>query len=1063
MMKKIISAALVLVMLLTMLASCDAFVKGGSLADTTEYDGTVYSPSVSVKIIRNTSTPDYVGAGYTKVYDTLNELGVDAMRSTDDAGQMGSEIALGNTNRAASSEAKTLVDEKYVDGNITFAIVYKKGVLAVYAADELSFSEAIDYLVLNYLTSNTLKVETDHTYSVSMSEEEYKKYLDEKAEAELLAGWDNRFDYLTKYMSSDAVEAVKRFYGLFDENVYLWLANLWDNETGAFYYAGSSRDYEGFLPDVESTTQAIKMIAGSGMIDSYGGGLDALDAGIPEEMQEKIINFVFSLYCDDDGYFYHEQWGRNISDDRKGRDLTWSLQLIKYFGETLPDGWVDAVTRLKNQNASTSAAVSRVLESSVRPTASSDRFASRENFKAYLDSLNLLGDSYGTGHQLASQADQIGAAGLLDYCCDYLDALQEQIYEEQIADGDTPTGLWEKKPDYHGISGFFKINVVYSAAKRTPKYLDYALRSCVECILSDEDPGQITYTYNPWAALGECIGGMRRANAAAGTAVYNLDSISKSLFDEAEEMFIKTTEKSELFRQSDGGYSYFEDNSSSSIQGVYASRGYAEGDVNATCLLVYHTVGYMEGALGIQLPAIWNSRDYQKFLETIDNLDPVEKKKSISQINCDFEKYTVGSQANDEGIFADGGSLLKVEVDPNDSSNQALLLSSLAGVASGYKIRPNFTKIKNCFVFEADFNMTEKSSGTTHQISIYTGSDRYYMLTFSGNTETVAIGDSSNVNSTYTPNGKVNPINQNFGVSVPVGEWFKLRLEIYDQTDDGFKVKIFVNDEYVYTSSNYFGKELGTECLLEGAVTSMWIYNLISASAQLYADNIQMYYSDMEYVEGAGAGTSTEIYDFESNNVKAGGTLRSTDAKDEIITATDKDGNDSGVYHFSKTSTNTWDQLYFKMPTEKDEGSVITVSMDICFNSFSGAAQLAFGGLDANSYYLLCMNSNGSTVSLYDASTMKTGVAATKTEFAKTLTVGRWHTLEFEFYVTERSSDFEVTIYIDGTRIGTSKNYYNYNGESGATPNILLDVINMRFVSAAVVDVYIDNVSIVSE
>ena len=109
------------------------------------------------------------------------------------------------------------------------------------------------------------------------------------------------------------------------------------------------------------------------------------------------------------------------------------------------------------------------------------------------------------------------------------------------------------------------------------------------------------------------------------------------------------------------------------------------------------------------------------------------------------------------------------------------------------------------------------------------------------------------------------------------------------------------------------------------------------------------------------------------------------------------------------------------------------------------------------------MNSNGSTVSLYDSSTMKNGVSATKNNFTKTIGVGEWHTLEFEIYVTDRASEFEVTIYLDGARVGTSSNYYNYNAESGATPNILLDVINMRFVSATLVDMYIDNVSIAAD
>ena len=41
------------------------------------------------------------------------------------------------------------------------------------------------------------------------------------------------------------------------------------------------------------------------------------------------------------------------------------------------------------------------------------------------------------------------------------------------------------------------------------------------------------------------------------------------------------------------------------------------------------------------------------------------------------------------------------------------------------------------------------------------------------------------------------------GIYLELGEWFNLRLEVYEQTDDGFKVKVFVNGSYVYPSSNY--------------------------------------------------------------------------------------------------------------------------------------------------------------------------------------------------------------------------------------------------------------------
>ena len=60
-----------------------------------------------------------------------------------------------------------------------------------------------------------------------------------------------------------AIEDATDMYGT---KTYEWLAGLWEPEIGGFYYSNSGRDYEGFLPDIESTCQALHQVQTLGMI-----------------------------------------------------------------------------------------------------------------------------------------------------------------------------------------------------------------------------------------------------------------------------------------------------------------------------------------------------------------------------------------------------------------------------------------------------------------------------------------------------------------------------------------------------------------------------------------------------------------------------------------------------------------------------------------------------------------------------------------------------------------------------------------------------------------------------
>ena len=148
--------------------------------------------------------------------------------------------------------------------------------------------------------------------------------------------FDNRYDLATAVIGSDAVEALKKMdNALFGQSIYLWIAELYDPITGAIYYSNSARDTYGYLPDIESTNQALSQLARLGIANSSVGKDVLTDA-----QRAKLGAWIQLCQSGRDGYYYHPQWGTDIGDSRKGRDLgNYTSHLNNHaLGEELFDG-----------------------------------------------------------------------------------------------------------------------------------------------------------------------------------------------------------------------------------------------------------------------------------------------------------------------------------------------------------------------------------------------------------------------------------------------------------------------------------------------------------------------------------------------------------------------------------------------------------------------------------------------------------------------------------------------------------------------------------------------------
>jgi hypothetical protein len=242
------------------------------------------------------------------------------------------ELIFGRTSRKLSELAYARLEreEKESDDYVGYCI-YSDGYSLAIAYDEdfmghsIAQNEAIRVLIEEYIHPNgELVIKKGAVKSTRFSAIDHQQRLDD---IKIEAAWADIEATLTqnygKELAEESVKALRSYYQLYTDDLVSWFANLYDPVVGGYYFSNSARNSEGFLPDLESTNQALGFIISSGM----GAPADVL----PEEMQKQIVNFARSLQSPENGHFYHPQWGKELTDKypaRKGRDINNAIKIL---------------------------------------------------------------------------------------------------------------------------------------------------------------------------------------------------------------------------------------------------------------------------------------------------------------------------------------------------------------------------------------------------------------------------------------------------------------------------------------------------------------------------------------------------------------------------------------------------------------------------------------------------------------------------------------------------------------------------------------------------------------
>lgn len=390
---------------------------------------------------------------------------------------------------------------------------------------------------------------------------------------------------IEKSHGKKVAEAIESFYSIYTDRIYEWLGGLWDKEVGGFYYSVSARDNEPYFPDIESTSQAFNFLHSEGIVDRFDG--------FPKAMKDKAVKFIAFCQDPEDGYFYHKGWGKNISTSRRTRDMGKGLTVIRGFGGS--PLYPTAYERL----AAAASAGTTEAENSTVP----EHLRSKEALKKYMDELDLNGlktpgASYGCGSRIGQQFAEIKAAGLGDFCIDYLNSKQ---YDN---------GLWEKDVTYGSINGLMKISGAYCAMGRELPHVENAFNAAIDIAVLDTRIDGLVSVYNPPFIMLNLFDVMTKVGQ---TDI--MERCKKRLLEKAPEILEIAKKKVMLFSEPDGAFSYCIGHPAVCSQGQpVCVPNLPESDVNANSLAQGARTMTLT-ALGIRNEKLFDEKDAKKFFE----------------------------------------------------------------------------------------------------------------------------------------------------------------------------------------------------------------------------------------------------------------------------------------------------------------------------------------------------------------------------------------------------------------------------------------------------------------
>ncbi len=996
---------------------------------------------------------------------------------TDTAEETDHEIVVGQVKRTISTRAYRQLEAVLNElGNSEAEgwVIYTNGKsIAIAYNGYFGFTEAIKYFTDNCLNRSHLVLDAGVVASDAFDTEEYvDEHREERREAELNA--------LVPEIGAEAVDALKDLFSLYTDDLYKWMVDLYDPEIGGFYACNSGRNTTDFLPDIQNTAQIINFLSNSGLTEGYKNTREA----VPEEIGKKILEYAKGLQSSENGYFYHPQWGKDITTARLGRDLGWATQMISTFGGKplydTPNG-VKGTLGAPGQNAAVSHLTGRLSASQV--TAVSKVVAiskaslpaylkSLDAWDAYIKELNIPYNSYNGGNTLASQHGQIKLAGqeYIDHLINYLNSIQNQ-----------KTALWEaddsEHDEYYAVNGLMKLSSLYNYFEKEIPNAEAAIKSCMAVALKPDGDTYVCSIYNPWITMYYVLLSAERTGGEARVAELRSIILSK-----AAELIEVTAKKIAYYRLDDGAFATFGRDAAPVNMLTGSITGCAidpESDVDATTISSTGIVCNIFNVLGCTEVKLYDNVDYVVLKQRWLDLGSIIKKPYMNTVvPATFDKYDPEYATVEKGVVLDpsehvenvlgdtqtvGGNYKwfasDVVADPAPSEEGDFALRAETFLDNGatktkadtmsstcFDIQGVVRK-ENCFVFESDLYF-ERTDGATCMAEIYF-------------TSAAVRGDNSLglLVTKYTANGKTyfsiaeayegmdGKKDSKIASGIPSGEWVRLRFELYKiETNAGLdiKCKVYVNGEYEGTCDSGYVKD---GKFADRKVAAVKYAHYRHAASVVYFDNTSLQAINKEYVEEddyVNVPTGPQKLDFEDYMTYGDSTYIhaiapvSPNAGFGVVTVPGADGEDTNAYVYD---SNLGGQDTFRLQSygidldanlTSANAFTYDADMKLEFNPDepNGEIRIQIGSTSATSYHayymLMSLDKDSGRIALEDFGAKYSG--------SKILTEvknGEWFNIRVEYYYVSETEMLCLT-YINNKLVYVSNNY-NHENTKGST------------------------------
>ncbi len=1051
------------------LASCKNAEPDDDNVPIVTSEDVIFSPSIPATLV--------LGEGLDENY--ANAIGTAYYKLTDDDITIKSytsepkahEIIIGETDRDISVRAYRVLELMKKDNTVGY-VIYSDGKSVAIAFDEsiynldVAYNEAVECFVSKYMTKTTLKLGSG-PISYEIFDPFEKQGQRDQAYEDFL--WNRNTSELTQILDGDnetataVIDKLKKIKFLCDNDytVVKWLADLYDLDTGAFYYSNSARNYIGYLPDLVSTDKALDIIE----IMLMGDGTTVAEF-LGEKVANKLVAFTKGLQ-NENGKFYHPQWvdaSIDVTPERMNADILSALNILKRFGE-LPtydtnraNAAVSPASSIVMPLAkSTSLAVSVAVSSNSSGDIYIPAYLSSSNeFLSYLKSLRIGSRTTNACNAIYRDIAQYKAIdeynkknGINFSLCN---TLIRYISSQQDAHG-----LWT-----HNQSGTITLNEIaelldvvkiYNALGVTISNYQAILYTLSDAVKFTDGVNDLTDLANVWSAFASVI---ENIEAFTLEGNYYVKDVIADVYSNIGEGLDGTWNALLELSNDDRSFCNMIIGDNSTYLGMpVAGENAVEGNVIATAIFATEIYPSIFKALSMETVPLFSGDDRIVFGDRLCELGELIKSDSGNYEYEDFEEFSIGP-LSDLYIYNSLGSsdsyfeIVNETVTSRRENSKVLKWYAAAGKSYNQiivKRSGEQTRGANAGFFEGDVKL---QSITDKEVSI-----SFNLRSSAHSSRTVY-----SLGILLKPDGTpltVSSADFKAALDVSEGKWFKLRLEyadsIYDYNYDGktdIVYRVYINGVMVgegYTP-NY------PDRFIEGAsVDDISIMVGSGYGACIYLDNIVVGQCKMTYDAPSPEDTDTITYEpgFISDKTKP---ILGSSASAVQIFKTDVYDSVSKVLKFY-TADSSKDEIIISPTLENETANAITFETDVKIDPIS----------DNTTLYLEPRLSSGSIPFRLIIKADKNGAVTISSADIPEIAIGNsgeWIHIRVEYmnpridYTADGYDDLLYKIYVDDSAEAVATGYAPYTYGAYYSP-LSLKKYALVFTSDSEATVYLDN------